>query len=157
MPNGRGATPSSISTSRSEDKIGVCRETPLRDVDDRFVQELRHVLLDLHKSLLDAQRIRYEREHGRVASSQAFLGLVLEHPTFAWLRSMSALIARLDEWMEEEDRPPEGLSSIVSALRSLIEADGKIASFSTPYWQIVNDVPEVLVSHVKLWRFLDKR
>ena len=118
---------------------------------------MRHVLLDLHKALLDAQRIRYERDHGRVASSQAFLGLVLEHPSFAWLRSMSALIARLDEWMEEEEGPSEELDSIVSALRSLIESGGKIASFSTPYWQIVNDVPEVLVSHVKLWRLIDKR
>ena len=137
--------------------MGLSGEMALREVDKGFVQEMRHVLLDLHKALLDAQRIRYEREHGRVASSQAFLGLVLEHPTFAWLRSMSALIARLDEWMEEDDAPADGLDGIVSALRSLIEADGKIASFSTPYWQIVNDVPEVLVAHVKLWRLLDKR
>jgi hypothetical protein len=135
----------------------VCRETTLRDADKAFVQDMRHILLDLHKGLLDAQRIRYEREHGRVESSQAYLGLVLEHPSFAWLRSMSALIARLDEWMEEEAGAPEELASIVSALRSLIQSEGKIASFSTPYWQIVNDVPAVLVNHVKLWRLLDKR
>jgi hypothetical protein len=128
-----------------------------KDVEPGFVQEVRHVLLDLHKALLDAQRIRYEREHGRVPSSQAFLGLVLEHPSFAWLRAMSALIARLDEWMEEEHGAPEDLDGMISALRSLIEAQGKLASFSTPYWQIVNEVPEVLVAHVKLWRLLDKR
>ncbi len=137
--------------------MGVSREMTLRDADEGFVKEVRHVLLDLHKALLDAQRIRYEREHGRVTSSQAFLGLVLEHPTFAWLRAMSALIARLDEWMEEEDGAPEELDSILSALRSLIESEGKLASFSTPYWQIVNEVPEVLVAHVKLWRLIDKR
>ena len=27
------------------------------------------------------------------------MALVLEHPSFAWLRQLSALIARLDEWM----------------------------------------------------------
>ena len=121
------------------------------------VEELRHALLDLHKSLLDAQRIRYEREHGRIESSQAFLGIVLEHPSFAWLRTMSALIARLDEWMEEEGAPQDELAGMIATLRSLIETEGKLASFSTPYWDIVNDVPEVLVSHVKLWRLLDKR
>ena len=61
-----------------------------------FVEEVRRSLLDLHKALLDAQQIRYEREHGRVRSSGELLGLVLEHPAFAWLRSLSALIARLD-------------------------------------------------------------
>lgn len=121
------------------------------------VDELRHALLDLHKSLLDAQRIRYEREHGRIQSSQAFLGIVLEHPSFAWLRTMSALIARLDEWMEEEAAPQEELVGMVATLRSLIETEGKLESFSKPYWDIVNAVPEVLVAHVKLWRLLDKR
>jgi hypothetical protein len=121
------------------------------------VEELRHGLLDLHKSLLDAQRIRYEREHGRIESSQAFLGIVLEHPSFAWLRTMSALIARLDEWMDEENAPPEELAGMIATLRSLIETEGKLESFSKPYWDIVNAVPEVIVSHVKLWRLLDKR
>ncbi len=55
----------------------------------QFVDELRHTLLDLHKSLLDAQRIRYERDHGRISTSGEFLGLVLEHPAFAWLRTLS--------------------------------------------------------------------
>ena len=121
------------------------------------VEELRHALLDLHKSLLDAQRIRYEREHGRIESSQAFLGIVLEHPSFAWLRTMSALIARLDEWMDEEGAPQEDLAGMIATLRSLIETEGKLATFSKPYWDIVNAVPEVLVSHVKLWRLLDRR
>ena len=123
-----------------------------------FVEELRHMLLVLHKSLLDAQRVRYEREHGRIPSSQAFLGLVLEHPSFAWLRSMSALIARLDEWMEEgEASSQDELSGMVGALRSLIQTESPHAAFGKPYWEIVNDVPEVLVAHVQLWRLIDKR
>jgi hypothetical protein len=126
--------------------------------DGAFVQELRHMLLAIHKSLLDAQRVRYEREHGRIPSSQAFLGLVLEHPAFAWLRSMSALIARLDEWMEEgEAASQDELTGMVAALRSLIQAESPHADFGKPYWEIVNDVPEVLVAHVQLWRLIDKR
>jgi hypothetical protein len=68
------------------------------------VNDLRHALLDLYKSLMDAQRVAYERTHGRISTSNKFLGLVLEHPEFAWLRELSALIARLDEWMEEGEK-----------------------------------------------------
>jgi len=117
------------------------------------IEELRSSLLELHKTLLDAQRIRYERDHGRIETSGAFLGLVLEHPTFAWLRMLSAIIAQLDEWIEEH-KEGDTPDAIVEALRSLIATEGRNAMFSSLYWEIVNDVPEVLVAHVKLWRLL---
>ena len=121
-----------------------------------FVEELRHSVLDLHKALLDAQRIRYERERGRISTSGEFLGLVLEHPVFAWLRTLSALIARLDEWIEgEAEADEEELTGMIAALRSLVEADGTHETFARPYWEIVNDVPAVLIEHVKLWRLLE--
>ena len=127
-------------------------------ISTQFVEELRHSLLDLHKALLDAQRIRYEREHGRISTSGEFLGLVLEHPAFAWLRTLSALIARFDEWIEEQAAqfPSEDdLPGMIDALRSLVEAEGKHQVFSRPYWEIVNDTPAVLIEHVKLWRLLE--
>ncbi|MGZ5062042.1 MAG: hypothetical protein ACXWAU_09235 [Usitatibacter sp.] len=121
-----------------------------------LIQDLRHSVLDLHKALLDAQRIRYEREHGRIATSGEFLGLVLEHPAFAWLRTLSALIARIDEWIEEQaEKPAEDPSELIGALRSLIAREGGHATFSAPYWEMVNEVPAVLVEHVKLWRLLE--
>jgi hypothetical protein len=120
-----------------------------------FVEEMRHSLLDLHKALLDAQQIRYEREHGRIKSAGELLGLVLEHPAFAWLRSLSALIARLDEWLEaKEEAGNEDLAAMIQALRTLIESGGKDLGFNKPYWEIANEVPEVLVAHVKLWRLI---
>ncbi|HEX3060151.1 MAG TPA: hypothetical protein VHP62_12360, partial [Usitatibacter sp.] len=97
---------------------------------DEFVQQLRHSILELHKALLDAQRIRYEREHGRIRSSGELLGLVLEHPAFAWLRQLSALIARLDEWMEMRDQlGDDDLHVIVNALRDLISAEHRNGTF----------------------------
>ena len=124
----------------------------------RFVDELRSSLLDLHKALMDAQRIRYEREHGRISTSGEFLGLVLEHPAFAWLRTLSALIARIDEWIEEQAQqfPSEDeLPGMIQALRALVEANGTHEVFSKPYWDIVNAEPAVLIEHVKLWRLLE--
>ena len=126
------------------------------DFTPAFTSELRLATLELHKALLDAQRIRYEREHGRIRTSSEFLGLVLEHPAFAWLRSLSALIAQLDEWIEERaERGDEALGALIEALRGLLATDGTNAAFSRPYRDLVDAVPEVLVEHVKLWRLLD--
>ena len=123
-----------------------------------FINELRRSILELHKSLLDAQQIRYEREHGRIKSSGELLGLVLEHPTFAWLRQLSALIARLDEWVEmREEIGDDDLHVMVDALRDLINAEHRNGTFGKLYWEIVDSVPEVLVAHVKLWRLITEK
>ena len=123
-----------------------------------FVPELRHSVLELHKALLDAQRIRYERDHGRIQSSGELLGLVLEHPSFAWLRQLSALIARLDEWVEmREEIGDDDLHAVVGAVRDLISAEHRNGVFGKPYWEIADEVPEVLVSHVKLWRLITEK
>ena len=123
-----------------------------------FANAVRKIVLELHKSLMDAQRARYEKVHGRISNSSEFLGLLLEHPQFAWLRSMSALIARLDEWQEGgAEASEEELSAIIAAFRELIEANGKHPTFTAPYWELVNETPEALVSHVKLWRLIESR
>ena len=125
---------------------------------DGFVPQLRHAILELHKALLDAQRIRYEREHGRIQSSGELLGLVLEHPAFAWLRQLSALIARLDEWMDmAEELGDDDLHVVVNALRDLINAEHRTGTFGKPYWEIADSVPAVLVEHVKLWRLITEK
>ena len=116
---------------------------------------LRNAALELHKALLDAQRVRYERGQGQFGSSGRFLELVLRHPTFEWLRALSALIARLDAL--EEDLAREEFTVIEDALRSLIHPEGRNRSFTAPYWVLVEAVPDVLVAHVKLWQLLNAR
>jgi hypothetical protein len=120
--------------------------------------DVRHGLLELHRELLDAQRIRYEREHGRIQTSGEFLGLVLEHPMFEWLRELSALIAQLDEWMENRGAASDDVfDQIVARLRSMIQPGGTNEKFNKPYWQLVEEVPEVLMEHVKLTRLMAPR
>ena len=118
------------------------------------VDELRHALLELHKSMLDAQRVRYERDHGRIGSAGEFLGIVLEHPEFGWIRELSALIAQFDEWRDLSDGASgQDLAAITDALRKLVKAGGG-SDFSRKYWEMAEASPDVLVGHVKLWRLL---
>lgn len=116
---------------------------------------LRRQVLELHRTLRDALRIRYEREHGRIESAGQFLGIILNHPDFEWLRELSALIAQLDEWLEGgEEASDEAFEELLSALRGMIQSGGANEKFNKPYWQLVEEVPEVLVEHVKLWRLI---
>ena len=119
------------------------------------VEQLRHTLLELHKAMLDAQRIEYERGRGRIETSGEFLGLVLYHPEFEWIRALSALIARLDEWAEGMEGEGEGeFESLVGGLRSLIRPEGDNDEFTAKYWKMVEGEPAVTVAHVKAWRLV---
>ena len=119
------------------------------------VGEVRHAVLELHKRLIEAQRIRYERAHGRVQTPNQLLGLVLEHPDFEWIRALSALVAQLDEWCEARAQAGERqLAEILEALRGLLHPAGPNARFSHNYWQMVEHNPDVLIEHVKLTRVL---
>ena len=116
--------------------------------------KLRHALLQLHKALLDAQRIRYERENGRVESRGELLELVLEDASFEWLRVLSALIARLDELAEADDKDASGeMRGVIDKLRTLVRFEGN-SGFTGPYREIVEAVPDALVAHVQLSRLL---
>ena len=117
--------------------------------------ELRDAALELHKALLDAQRVRHERDYGRVESPRGFLELVLHHPSFEWLRALSALIARLDAAIDDGE---EGaVPAIEGVMRSLVEPRGRNRAFTAPYWVLVEAVPDVLMAHVRLSRLLGAR
>jgi hypothetical protein len=118
------------------------------------LDKLRHALLKLHKTLLDAQRIRYERENGRVESRGELLELVLEDASFEWLRVLSALIARLDELTEMDGQDASGeMRGVIDRLRMLVRFEGN-AGFTDPYREIIEAVPDALVAHVQLARLL---
>ena len=117
------------------------------------LDRLRLALLALHRTLLEAQRVRYEREHGRVESRGELLDLVLRDPAFEWLRVLSALIARLDELAGTEKDRSEALRGVIGRLRTLVRFEGN-SGFTAPYREIVEAVPDALVAHVQASRLL---
>jgi len=117
------------------------------------LDRLRLALLALHRTLLEAQRVRYEREHGRVESRGELLDLVLRDSAFEWLRVLSALIARLDELAGTEKDRSEALRGVIGRLRTLVRFEGN-SGFTAPYREIVEAVPDALVAHVQVSRLL---
>ncbi len=122
--------------------------------DTSNLDKLRPALLQLHKALLDAQRVRYERENGRVESRGELLALVLEDASFEWLRVLSALIARLDELAAADDKDASAeMRGVIDRLRTLVRFEGN-SGFTDPYREIIEAVPDALVAHVQLSRLL---
>ena len=50
------------------------------------LSDVRQLLLELHKALLDSERTQYEIVHGPLASPAVFLQLLIGDDKFAWLR-----------------------------------------------------------------------
>ena len=50
----------------------------------------RTLLLKVHRALLEAERVRYEKARGRIENNSAFLQLVINDPWFDWLPFRSA-------------------------------------------------------------------
>ena len=122
-------------------------------IDTAKLDKLRHALLALHKTLLDAQRVRYERVNGRVESTGELLDLVLRDADFEWLRVLSALIARMDELVDADEDADVELRAVIDRLRTLVRFEGN-PGFNQPYREIIEAVPDALVAHVRLSRLL---
>src|SRR5215204_4108670 len=96
-PCGAGAT--ARARRWSPDCVTIPAGMPMNDADRALLTELRRLLLQLHKALIDWQRAEYETIHGRLQTTQ-LLNVLFNDPTFAWLRTMSGLIVRIDEALE---------------------------------------------------------
>src|SRR5580700_2340407 len=67
------------------------------------LQDLRNALLHLHKTLVDSERVGYEKTVGAIQSPNQFLNLLMNDPWFAWLQPISQLIVAMDEALEAKE------------------------------------------------------
>jgi len=115
--------------------------------------ELRNGLLRLHKLLLDRERNHYQLEHGPVESEHALLGLVLSHPQFQWLRTLSELIVNIDESMEDGEHTVEP-EELFAQARDLLTFEEPRTDFQQHYVAARDADPNILVESSTLYRLL---
>lgn len=124
----------------------------MSDSERALLVELRRLLLELHKTLIDWQRAEFEQMHGRLQTSQ-LLNVMFNDPAFAWLRSMSGLIVRIDEALET--KPPRGSDQpkteietgpLIAGAQELIAPEA-----GTPYAQryhaALQELPDAVLAH----------
>lgn len=115
---------------------------------DTQLPQLSRALLHLHKTLLDGERRSYERVHGRIPSNGVFLQLVLGDAWFAWLRSLSQLMARLDELDEsKEPTAPAEIIALLAATRTLLTPTEEGEGFGRHYYEALQREPDVVMAH----------
>lgn len=138
----------------------------MTDSDRALLVELRKHLLELHKTLIDWQRTDYERVRGRLQATQ-LLNVIFNDPEFAWLRSMSGLIVRIDEALEvkprrefdpeassarprrsspADERAEAGSGPLVAAARDLIAPQAGSA-YAQRYHAALQELPEAVLAH----------
>jgi hypothetical protein len=112
------------------------------------IEEVRGALLRVHKALLDAERVDYEGEHGRVESSGAFLQLALHNSRFAWLHPLLALVVQLDELLATNDAADaHEVAVLIDQARSILKLDEEGGAFHRRYRELLQDEPGVVMAH----------
>lgn len=136
----------------------------MNDKDRALLMEMRRLLLQLHKTLIDWQRRDYETVHGRLQTSQ-LLQAIFNDPSFAWLRTMSGLIVRIDEALEvkqsrrnsgEDGRAEAELTEtgpLMAAARELIAPEAG-SSYAMRYHAALQELPEAVLAHRDLVQLL---
>lgn len=110
--------------------------------------ELRKALLRLHKTLLDAERLSYEIEHGPIKSNGDYLQLLINNERFTWLQPYTNLIVTIDE--TEESKEPvsaEAVEALWSRARQLTDEStmhDSLAKLLTDTAEVQTAVAEVV-------------
>lgn len=124
------------------------------------LKELRHGLLRLHKTLLDLERVGYERARGRIGNSYEFLQLVLKDPWFDWLHRLSELIVQIDETLDtrdaEQPATEEDAKALMVRAKSLLSPSETGSEFQKNYFLALQQSPDVVLLHAELMRLLGK-
>lgn len=109
---------------------------------------LRDTLLDLHRSLLTFEKERYESIYGQIPSTNAYLGLVMDHVSFQWLRKLSELIVLIDEMIEaKEPWSEDKIKTLLIAAQILLSPNETGNEFQQKYQVATQNQPAVTMAH----------
>jgi len=115
--------------------------------------DLRLDLLRLHKTLLEMERINFEKRFGRVNSGE-LLQLVLNDAQFAWLRMISALVVEIDEVLNgDEPATLNDFEDLISQARLLFTSPGN-EEFKTKYEAALQRESAVVIAHSAVMQML---
>jgi len=119
--------------------------------------DMRGSLLSLHKALILAEQVTYERINGRVASTSQLLQLVLNDPWFTWLHPLSQLVIRIDELLDDKSELLHvEMEHFLIEARALIRPSEEGDGFERSYYEALQREPDVIFAHVELKKLLTK-
>ena len=125
---------------------------------DDELQRLRDLsarLLRLHALLLERERRAYEAVHGGITSRE-LLQLLLGDEGFAWLRSLSRMIARIDEALDADTAlTPLDAQAFFREAHRLLRSGGTDV-FATKYAEALQNSPDIVMAHANVVKTLPR-
>jgi hypothetical protein len=147
-----GGEPGSNQEAKPE---GVTIEDVISTESRQLLGDLRNLLLEQHKLLLDREKASYEKTSGPIAGPGQFLTLVLGDPHFAWLKQISSLVVDIDESLAPRSKAeqPEA-EALIAKARELMRPREQGTDFQTRYYAAIQESPDIVILQVRIERLL---
>jgi hypothetical protein len=115
------------------------------------LQDLRHSLLDLHKTLIESERAVYEANIGPIESPHHFFQLLTNDSWFAWLRPVSQLIVAIDEALDaQEPLTSDNVDALINESVFLLIPAKSGGEFGERYMAALQRDPQVVLAHAQV-------
>ena len=116
------------------------------------LKDVRNILLDLHKAVLDSERTAYEITHGPIGPPAAFLQMLIHDQAFAWLRPLTSLVVQIDETLAAKKPPAtdQELDRLVDDTSALLSPSRAEDGFWNRYQNALDRDPGVGILHVQM-------
>lgn len=135
----------------SSKQVRIRQTNPLRQT----LTDVRQGLLGLHKALIVAEQLTFERIYGRVDSTGQLLQLVMNDPWFTWLHPLSNMVVRIDELLDsDEELTVEDIAILLTEVRALIRPSELGDGFERSYYEALQRAPEVVMAHCEMKKLL---
>ena len=125
-----------------------------RNADREYLKFLSTRLLKLHKALMDHHMKRKEKVHGTLFNPNQKLQLLLNDPDFEWLRTLSRLMAIIDDAYFQKETLAAGLiENLKEKTHHLFLKEGD-PQFTSVLLSTLKESPKSLLEHEKTIHFL---
>ncbi len=128
---------------------------PIEPESRELLGNLRNLLLEQHKLLLDRERGEYEKTNGPIAGPGPFLALVLGDPHFAWLKHISTMVVEIDEALSRRSKAGQPEANALKAqARDIMCPREQGSDFAVRYYNAIQESPDVVILQVRIERLL---
>jgi hypothetical protein len=104
--------------------------------------ELRPLLLAVHKAVLDAERKSVERVHGQLTGAE-YLQIVSDPVRYGWLKPLTELVLALDDEDVED-------ADVTERARELLKPPQQSTPFGRRYLSLMQREPALVMAHSAL-------
>jgi hypothetical protein len=116
---------------------------------------LRNLLLEQHKLLLDRERAAWEKINGPIAGPGVFLNLVLGDPHFAWLKQISSLVVEIDEALSRRSKAGQPVAEALAVQAyEMMRPREQGTDFQARYFHAVHESPDIVILQCRIERLL---